>query len=143
MKKILYFVLIITLHATVKAQNTDENTLIINNYFQVANQTSAISMVNTQNKKDNSIIQVVQNGDKNNIYINALQTNDQQTVQQTGNHNNYEYYNYYSIENSNLKVNQEGNSNSLQVFGENSLMRNAEIHQKSDFQKIIVKNFTK
>ena len=62
---------------------------------------------------------------------------------QAGQKNNYEYYNYYSNENSNMQVNQEGTLNSVQVFGENSLMKDAKINQKSDFKSIVVKNYTK
>ena len=42
-----------------------------------------------------------------------------------------------------MQVNQEGTLNSVQVFGENSLMKDAKINQKSDFKSIVVKNYSK
>ena len=40
-------------------------------------------------------------------------------------------------------VEQKGTLNSVQVFGENSMMKDAKINQKSDYKSIVVKNYTK
>lgn len=140
----LTIILAIMIYPVVIAQISDGNTEVINQYFQVnLNET-----IETNSKKPNSNLNmtsyanIVQIGSENNIEINSLQTGDEQVVNQTGNNNNYEYYNYYSKENSSMQVNQEGNLNSIQIFGENSLMKNAKINQKSDFKEIVVKNYT-
>jgi len=126
------------------AQMSDTNTETINQYFQVTQneevRTNTTSSTINQNKM--SYVDIVQTGIENSIYINALQSGDNQIVNQTGSQNNYEYYNYYGKENSNLNVNQEGTLNSLQVFGENSLMKDAVINQKSNFKSVVIKNYT-
>lgn len=139
---IILLLFIVALPITISAQQTDENTLIINTYFQVANEVAVAKKSTLPNNDIQSYVNLVQAGDENSIYIRSLQTGDSQVVNQTGNQNNYEYYNYYSKENSNLNVNQEGTLNSLQVFGENSLMKDAIINQKSDFKSIVIKNYT-
>jgi len=138
---ILFFILLVALPVTIAAQQTDENTLAINNYFQVNNE-KPISNPLKLDTNIQSYVNVEQTGIENNTYINSLQTGDKQVVTQTGDQNNYEYYNYYSREDSNLNVNQEGNQNSLQIFGENSLMKNAVINQKSSFKSLVIKNYT-
>ena len=133
--------LTIVTQTTANAQQPDDNTLAINNYFQlISNQPDLNKSKNIYSDKS-SYSNVVQSGDENSVYINSLQVGDNQSVKQVGNQNNYEYYNYYSKENSSLKVNQEGNQNSIQIFGENSLMKNAVINQKSDFKSIVIKNY--
>ncbi len=130
-------------YSSILAQQTDENTLAINNYFQVNTENSFNANPSNLNTNVQSYAQVVQIGDHNKTNINSLQTGDQQVVNQVGDQNNYEYYNYYSTENTNMIINQEGNQNSLQIFGENSLMKNAVINQKSNFKSLVIKNYTK
>jgi len=136
------FIIVIAFQFSIMAQQTDETTLVINNYFQTTNETLIEKTTPLTNARTQSYVNLVQIGNDNNTYIKSLQTGDQQAVNQTGDENNYEYYNYYSQENSNLIINQEGNQNSLQIFGENSLMKNATINQKSDFKSIVIKNYT-
>jgi len=143
MKYLLSFmVLFISFQSSIIAQQTDDVTLTINNYFQNITENPNIKNSSFQNSNIQSYVSTVQVGNENSVYINSLQTGDQQVINQTGNQNNYEYYNYYSNENSNLNVNQEGTLNSLQVFGENSMMKNAVINQKSSFKSIVIKNYT-
>lgn len=139
---IIFFILIVAFQATIIAQQTDENTFIINEYFQVSNENPVVKNTIFQNLNAQSYANLVQVGNENNVYINSLQTGDSQIVNQVGSKNNYEYYNYYSKENSNLNVTQEGTLNSLQVFGENSLMKDAIINQRSNFKSVVIKNYT-
>ncbi|MCA0931260.1 hypothetical protein LCM02_02275 [Lutimonas saemankumensis] len=127
------------------AQLSDSNTEVINQYFQVSvNETMVAKTDNVKTKpKAGAYVEIVQTGAENNIRINSLQSGDEQVITQSGQKNNYEYYNYYSNENSSMQVNQEGTLNSVQVFGENSLMKDAKINQKSDFKSIVVKNYTR
>lgn len=139
-----YFILILfySLQLPLCAQQTDDNTLVINNYFQIINDKPIERTESSPNYSAQSYVKLVQVGNENKIYINSLQTGDDQIVNQVGSQNKYNYYNYYSNENSSLNVNQEGTLNSLQVFGENSLMKDATIYQKSDFKSIVIKNYT-
>ena len=146
MKKVIFTIVIgLFCCPVLMSQISDSNTEVINQYFQVSvNETKSNQTVSDKiNHKAGSYVEIVQTGVENNININSLQAGDEQVVTQAGQKNNYEYYNYYSNENSNMQVNQEGTLNSVQVFGENSLMKDAKINQKSDFKSIVVKNYTK
>jgi hypothetical protein len=140
--KYLTLVLLFILPAILFGQQTDDNTLVINEYFNVENDNQIAKNSTLQNLNSQSYVQLIQTGNENSIYINSLQKGDNQIVNQVGNQNNYEYYNYYSTENSTIKVNQEGTLNSLQIFGENALMKNAIINQKSKFKSVVIKNYT-
>ena len=144
-KQIFTIILGLFCYPLVMAQLSDNNTEAINEYFQVNVNEPLQAKIASQKSNTNmgSFVEIVQTGTKNNININSLQTGDEQIVSQTGQQNNYEYYNYYSNQNSSMQVNQEGNLNSVQVFGENSLMKDARINQKSDFKSIVVKNYSK
>ncbi len=140
MRYTIIFVLFINF--IVQGQVTDETTLLINNYFQITNE-NIVSNNNVipNNSELKSYVNLLQTGNNNRTYINSLQSDDNQIVSQKGNQNSYEYYNYYSRENSNIIINQEGNQNSIQMFGENSLMKNATINQKSNLKSIVIKNY--
>ena len=113
--------------------------MIIDNYFNAfkIQETTPISLPNSAN----SYVDLQQIGRNNNIYINSVDRDIQQ-VKQQGNQNNYENYTYQTNQQSNKSINQEGNLNSLLIFGENSLMKNLIINQKADFQSIVIKNYT-
>lgn len=147
MKRTIFTILLsICIYPVLMAQISDSNTEAINQYFQANINEPAKASQLTNQKSDRNVgsnVEIVQTGIENNININSLQAGDEQVVTQAGQKNNYEYYNYYSKEDSSMQVNQEGTLNSVQVFGENSLMKDAKINQKSDFKSIVVKNYTK
>jgi len=122
------------------AQETDENTFIINQYFQTNQSNYSLINQSVVSSNTETYVNLVQSGYQNNIYLNSL-NKDVQTVNQTGNKNNYENYVNFNIEKTNKIINQEGNLNSLLIFGENSLMKNLIINQKADFQSIVIKNY--
>ena len=146
MKNLFISIIIVFLSCPLlMAQLSDSNTEAITEYFQITQNEKVLSNA-TRTKIDQnkaSYVSIIQTGNENNVKINSLQTGDEQMVSQTGQQNNYEYYNYYSNKNSSMQVNQEGTLNSLQIFGENSLMKDAKINQKSDFKSLVVKNYTK
>lgn len=81
-------------------------------------------------------------GNYNNININ-YSNQDIQEVLQIGSFNNYEHYSSSTNFSSNLQIIQEGNNNSLLIFGENSIMKDAKIIQKSNLRSVIIKNYGK
>jgi hypothetical protein len=126
-------------------QLTDENTLIINQYFQLNNQQTA--KLNNPNlatsskfNQFNNLVNLNQVGNDNQITIQQ-KGNDSQTINQIGNKNNYNFINYFNSTPSNFNIIQQGNSNNLQIFGENSIINNISIIQKSDFNTLIIKNY--
>jgi len=144
MKKLFFTILLGLLsYPVLMAQFSDNNTEVINQYFRVnVNQLVEAKLVSPKiNPNMGSYVEILQTGRGNNINIYSLQTGDKQIVSQSGQKNNYEYYNYYSNENSSMQINQEGNLNSVQVFGENSLMKDARINQKGSFKALIIKNY--
>jgi hypothetical protein len=125
-------------------QQTDETTYIINEYFQLNKEAFLL----LENKiPTNSIIQSQDNfvklnqiGNNNQIDIKS-RINDSQTVSQYGNNNDYLFINYYNSSPSNFNIFQQGNSNSLQIYGENSLIKNISIVQKANFETLVIKNY--
>lgn len=141
MKSLIAAFLFVFAFMTAVAQETDENTFIINQYFQ--NNQNNYSLMNRTAVSNNAetYVNLIQTGYNNNIRLNSL-NEDTQTVLQVGNKNDYENFVYFNKEKTNKTINQEGNMNSLLIFGENSMMKNLIINQKADFQSIVIKNFT-
>ncbi|AMC11945.1 hypothetical protein Lupro_12000 [Lutibacter profundi] len=88
----------------------------------------------------NSSIKLNQIGNYNQIDIKADVT-DSQLVNQIGNQNNYTFINYYNNTPSNFDITQLGNANFLQIYGENSIIKNLKIVQKSNAKTIIIRNY--
>ncbi len=124
------------------AQQVNKDTFAINKYFQ-SNKEAAIllekgvdlSITQTQNSK--FFLNQVGYNNQINIISNA---GNNQTVIQLGNNNEYKFVTYYNDAVSNLNIIQQGNSNSLQVYGENSLIKNLSIVQKTNFKTVIIRN---
>ncbi len=145
---VLVFFLIIGLSSfKLVAQQTDENTHAINSYFQNVNATKAL-LVNTNiknqdlakyNALNNAELHILQSGNYNliNIKTNANSLN----VGQLGNYNSYEFISFYGRNDLNFEVQQIGNNNFIQVLGENALINNMKIIQKSNFKTIIITNY--
>jgi len=87
-----------------------------------------------------SSIKLNQIGNYNQIDIKADVT-DSQLVNQFGNQNNYTFINYYNNTPSNFDITQQGNGNFLQIYGENSIIKNLKIVQKSNAKTIIIRNY--
>ncbi|WP_372792483.1 hypothetical protein [Lutibacter sp.] len=123
---------------------TDENTHIINQYFQLNKESSWLESnvalpINNKQAQSNSVT-LNQIGNNNQIDIKQ-NVADSQTVNQLGNSNYYNFINYYNNTSSNFNIVQQGNSNNLLIYGENSIINNISIVQKSDFKTLIIKNY--
>jgi len=126
------------------AQQTDETTYIINEYFQLNKEASLLLEnkvpITSANQYQYSSVKLNQIGNNNQIDIKSS-INDSQTVSQFGNNNDYQFINYYNSAVSNFNIVQQGNSNSLQIYGENSLIKNMSIVQKANFETLVIKNY--
>jgi len=123
---------------------TDENTHIISQYFQL-NKESSLFENNAKTTKNrlqsqNNFVSLNQVGNNNKIDIKQ-KGGDSQTVNQLGNNNYYNFINYYNNTPSNFNIVQQGNANNLQIYGENSIINNISIVQKSNFKTLIIKNY--
>jgi hypothetical protein len=78
---------------------------------------------------------------QNNVIDISTHINTSQEISQLGNNNYYSFIDYYSNSTNNFNVLQNGNSNSLQIYGTNSLINNISIVQKSNFKTIIINNY--
>ena len=144
---VLYLVFFGLISFQLNAQISDDNTYIINKYFQntTSEINSAASVIDTNKsiaKKDNGVnseLNILQYGNYN--YININTTGNKLNSSQVGNNNSYEFLTYYGRNDLNVDVQQIGNSNSVQVYGENSLINNMKIIQKSNFKTITVTNY--
>ena len=143
---ILYFLLILFSLSFIKgnAQQTNEDTYIINQYFQLnleallLLENETLPSTNAQSLDNFVLLNQVGN---NNIIDIKNSINDSQTVNQIGDNNYYQFINYYSNSPSNFNILQQGESNSLQIYGENSIIKNISIIQKSNFKTLIIKNY--
>ncbi|HEY9221491.1 MAG TPA: hypothetical protein VIO43_07950 [Lutibacter sp.] len=126
------------------AQQSDETTYIINQYFQLNKEASLLlenkMPITSANQYQYSSVKLNQIGNNNQIDIKS-NINDTQSVSQFGNNNDYQFINYYNNSPSNFNILQQGNSNSLQIFGENSLIKNMGIVQKANFETLVIKNY--
>lgn len=127
------------------AQITDENTYLISQYFQINKMaTSAVvknlNIQDSNNQLQQSEVALIQIGDENLIDIKSSAENSQ-AVGQKGNQNYYQFINYYNNNPSNFNILQQGNSNSLQIYGQNSIIENMSILQKSNNKTLIITNY--
>jgi len=126
------------------AQESDDTTYLINQYFQLNQEASLIlkNKMPTNNNKilsQDNFVNLKQVGSKNVIDIKQ-NGNDTEVVNQVGNKNYYSFINYYNNSPLNLNILQKGNSNNLQIYGQNRLIENMSIIQNSSFKTIIIKN---
>ena len=126
------------------AQNlSDDNTKLINQYFQYKINTEVeannrVPKLNNNNYR--SIVSLKQIGNYNVADIKVGE-NDSQHISQIGNNNYYGFINYYNNAVSNFNILQQGEANSLQIYGQNDLISNISILQTGNFKSLIIKNY--
>lgn len=121
----------------------DENTHLINQYFQLNKEATSVVATKAANATFQSKINEVnlnQIGGENQIEIKSSNSNSQ-VVNQKGQDNYYQFINYYNNSPSNFNILQQGNSNSLQIYGQNSIIEKLSIVQKTNAKSIIIKNY--
>lgn len=127
------------------AQINDENTIIINSYFDNLNQEIKDNVdvnsieFNEITTDKGALLSLYQIGVNNNVNINS--DLNQQKVTQIGRNNNYEFIGFYGVNTLNLSVLQYGHGNSIEILGENSIMNNLKIIQNSNYSTIRINNF--
>lgn len=106
----------------------------LNNSLLNLNQDSrvAVSQINSVNLTQIGI---------NNVSDISQSQQTSQSVKQFGRNNYYSYIDFRNSNPINLEVLQQGNSNSLQIYGSNSLSNGMKIVQKSNFKNIVIKNY--
>jgi len=91
------------------------------------------------NAVNNAELNILQSGNYN--LINVKTNSNNQNVGQVGNYNSYEFISYYGRDDLNFEVQQIGSGNFIQVLGENSLINNMKIIQKSNSKTITITNY--
>ena len=123
---------------------TDENTYLINEYFKLNKESTSVSYnfnkSGLNNRLQTNEVSLNQIGNNNEIDIKSNPNNSQQVIQ-NGTQNNYNFINYYNNNPSNFKIIQQGEANSLQIYGQNSIIENISIIQNSSFKTMIIKNY--
>ncbi|MDN3619768.1 hypothetical protein QWY81_09915 [Polaribacter undariae] len=113
--------------------------LLLDSNSLLTNENSQNSLFQQQSGNINSVV-LNQVGFENNADIKSSNQTSQ-NVNQIGNENYYSFINYYNSSPINFGVHQQGNSNSLQIYGTNSMMNGAAIIQNSNNQALIIKNY--
>jgi len=121
------------------AQVEDQNTLLINTYFNL-NSTNFIDNYGYSESNFLQSVAILQFGNNNNIDINSS-GKSQQKVNQIGDNNNFQYLDYYSSADMSLDVLQDGNNSSIQVYGMNSMMKDMLIKQSASNKTLIITNY--
>ncbi|MBI9041804.1 hypothetical protein [Lutibacter sp.] len=125
------------------SQETDQNTFLINQYFQNIVTQSNTHLVQSTNFNNcntvNSEVSILQIGDYNTT--NIITNGGDKQVQQIGNHNNFDFKTYYRASHLNFEVQQLGSNNNLHIFGENSIVNNIKILQFSNNKTITITNY--
>jgi len=125
------------------------------NNISELNLNNASLLLNSNNLLNNSVVKnslfQQQAGNINSIVLSQvgfeniadIKSSNQtsQKVNQFGDNNYYSFINYYNSNPINFGVQQQGNSNSLQIYGTNSMMNGAAIIQNSNNQSLIIKNY--
>ena len=119
---------------------TTEDTYLINRYFQLNKEATAVTKNYNQSIVQNNLVSLNQIGNQNEIDIKSNANNSQQVIQK-GDQNYYNFINYYNNNPSNFNILQQGQSNSLQIYGQNSIIENISILQKSNAKTLIIKNY--
>lgn len=139
------FILLFVVHLfslKANAQQVNADTYAIKQYFKSSKEANLLLkkvidplVVQSQN----SMLLLNQVGYNNQINISSNVKNSH-TVTQIGNNNEYQFISYYNSSVSNLNIIQQGNSNSLQIYGDNSLIKNLSIIQKTNYKTLVIKN---
>jgi len=80
-------------------------------------------------EEKNSTISLRQIGDENSANIYNKYANGEHTINQIGNRNNYQFFNYTNKQIINLGIMQTGNHNLLKIMGANSMFQDFKIFQ--------------
>jgi len=121
------------------AQVEDQNTLLINTYFNLNSNNYFDGSANPESNYLQAV-NILQYGNNNNIDINSS-GKSQQKVNQIGNNNNFQYIDFYNSTDMKLDVLQEGNNSSIQIFGVNSMMKDMIIKQSANSKALIISNY--
>lgn len=80
-------------------------------------------------EEKNSTISLRQIGDENSANIYNKYANGEHTINQIGNRNNYQFFNYANKQIINLGIMQTGDHNLLKIMGANSMFQDLKIFQ--------------
>lgn len=118
---------------------SDASLLVLENNINLSS-SDLISFRNSSINNNLNLLSINQVGASNVVDIKKG-ARDSQQVNQYGKDNYYSFMDYYNTAPTNMSVLQQGNANSLQIYGTNSFMKNIKITQKSNYKTIIVRNF--
>src|SRR5690606_26080248 len=88
-----------------------------------------------------SDIRIQQSGDYNKLYFFDPSVDLTVTLMQDGNNHNLFYSNPFAVESQNLQVQQQGNNQSVELFGNNSISDKMIIKMQGENQNITIRNF--
>ena len=104
---------------------------------QIGNYNQAIIQV----QSDDAVVLLNQQGDYNNYFLEAEANKIAKEVSQKGNSNIINDYSNGAKYNVNTQMSQNGNNQSIQNFGVNSLSENMKVIQKGNGASVIIINY--
>jgi len=115
----------------------DSNSNFINTYFNI--QSEADQYVSNFYLYQSSV-EILQVGNYNQTAVES-NSKDVQSIIQNGDANLFERYTYYNSQACELQVIQNGNNNTILIFGQNDLSNQMQIIQNTQHQTLIINNF--
>jgi hypothetical protein len=119
----------------------DSNSNIINQYFNIQNENEVSNILSNNSIQNNVVsVEIVQYGDYN-VSVLETKANENYSVIQNGDFNFYETFSFYNSMPTEMQIVQNGNNNSLLIFGQNELSNQMQIIQNTNNQMLIIKNY--
>lgn len=117
--------------------NAKENSF----YAKLVTSNNLNSLVDVEQVQNYNVVNLSQYG-LNNVSEISQESLSNQKVYQLGKDNYYSFNDFYSSGLSvKMHVLQQGSSNSLQIYGTNSMMDGIQVLQRANNQNIIIKNY--
>jgi len=143
LKLLLKYLIIVSCSFAVlemNAQVEDQNTRLINSYFNLNTNNDFVNSFNIPEANIMESLFILQFGENNYININSS-VKSEQKVNQIGDNNYFNYIDYYNSADMNLDIFQEGNNSSIQIMGFNSIMKDMIIKQTANDKTLIITNY--
>lgn len=124
----------------VSAMNNNLNSNPLNQNSVTIQQIGDYNVINATVNSENSNLLINQNGINNSIDLTKNAAELTQKMSQIGNNNTINDFTYYTNYKVNMEMNQNGNNQSIQNIGTNSLSKDMKISQTGNGASVIIIN---
>ncbi len=105
------------------------------------NQLGDNNTIDVKSQSEISNVNLFQSGYQNNIYLDVIAENIDESITQVGNNNTVIDFSTYGVDQHQLDISQTGNNQNLTWFGGNSIAENMKVTMQGESKTVIVRNF--